>query len=42
MRKFLNQQNSDTLFDEAMFRKLWEHTYVKLPEADWHREFELR
>jgi len=41
LRKFLSQQDQAALFDEAMFRRAWEHSYVKLPQEDWEKEFNL-
>jgi len=42
MRRFLGKQNPEVIFDEAMFRQSWEATYVKLPESEWSKVFELR
>jgi len=41
MRRFLAKQNSESVFDEVMFKQAWEATYIPLPDSDWSTVFEL-
>lgn len=34
-RKFLVSQEPNAIFDSTMFRKAWEHSYIKIPEKEW-------
>lgn len=34
-RKFLVSQDPEAIFDSTMFRKAWEHSYIRLPEQEW-------
>lgn len=35
LRKFLVSQDPKAIFDSTIFRKAWEHSYIKLPEDEW-------